>query len=85
MSIGEAKNDLMFQILMKVSSRINGDDFEFLRDQIETVLYNYDISKIENTELSCNNDGKTTCELLDFFRIGKLASGRKESTVNQYL
>ena len=78
------RTELITQILLKVSDKINGDDLVYLRDQLSSVLYNYSVKEITQTELASKNNGEMTKELLKYFRIGKLSSGRTSASIEQY-
>lgn len=63
---------------------LSKDQLNNLKSQLQLSLHNYSISKIETTELSIGN-GDTTRELLEYFTICKLGSGRNRKTIKQYV
>lgn len=77
------KENLINQLVIRLADNTNLSIGE-LKSQIETTMYNWNVSEIETTELSCHN-GDATRELLEYFRIGKLSSNKSPDTVNQYI
>ncbi len=54
-----------------------------IKSILELTLYDYEITKINCTELS-TTDGITTKNLFEYFAIGKLASGVKKNSLANY-
>ena len=79
-----AKNNLTATFLLKISERIGDTDLVFIRDQLLAVLYNYSVEEIQSTEITSVNDGRTTRDLFEYYRVGKLSSGMSEKSIEQY-
>ena len=54
-----------------------------LKQKLQMELYDWNVQKIETTELSIKN-GEVTKELLRYFEIGKLGSNKSKETIIQY-
>ena len=78
------KTELINTILYSMMDELNKDQIFKLKNQLQLVLYDYDILKINNTEIS-NGTCETTRELLEYFSVCKLGSGRCRNTVKQYI
>lgn len=78
------KLELVNTVLYAMMGKLNRDQLNELKNQLQLVLYDYNISKIENTEISIGSE-ETTEELLKYFAICKLGAGRSKATVKQYL
>lgn len=78
------KTELINTILYSMMDALNKNQICELKNQLQLVLYDYDISKINNTEIS-NGNYETTQSLLEYFTICKLSSGRSHKTIRQYL
>lgn len=70
--------------LLKLTEQINGSELIFIRDTLQAVLYDYAISHVQDTGLITVNDGKTTSDLMKYFKMGKLSSGMAERSIEQY-
>lgn len=80
--MNETKENLINSLVIQLADNTNlsiGD----LKAKIQTELYNWNVTKIESTELSVAN-GDATRELLKFFEIGKLGSNKCRDTIVQY-
>lgn len=78
------KDELVNVILCSMSNKIDDNQFEQLKQCLQISFYKYTIEKIESTELSCGYEN-TTRELVEYFTICKLGSGRNRDTVKQYV
>ena len=81
--MGSAKDEFITMYLNSIMERFHGEDLKFLKDKFWMVTYNFSVEEIKTTELSVVN-GETTAALLEYFRIGKISSGKTEDTVEQY-
>ena len=79
----ENKENLINSLVIKLADSTNLSVGE-LKSQLEIAMYDWSVSKIENTELTCS-DGTVTKNLLEYFRIGKLSSNKTQETINQYV
>ena len=78
------KTELINTVLYGMMDELNKDQLCLLKSKLQLALYNYDISEIETTEVStgcCEN----TRELLEYFTVCKLGSGRSQKTIKQYI
>ena len=78
------KTEFINTILYGMMDNLNKNQICELKNQLQLVLYDYDISKIDNTEIS-NGSYETTQELLEYFTVCKLSSGRSRNTIKQYI
>ena len=78
-----AKDEMIMIYMDAVMERFNGDDLRFLKEKFWMISYNFSISEIKTTELATTN-GCATEQLFAYFKIGKISSGKSESTVEQY-
>lgn len=78
------KTELINTVLYSMMDDLNKDQMGKLKDQLQLVMYNYDISKIETTEVSTGTC-ETTRELLEYFTVCKIGSGRSHKTIKQYI
>lgn len=78
------KTELINSILYGMIDELDKEQLGVLKSQLQLSLYNYDISKIESTEVSIGNN-ESTKELLEYFSVCKLSSGRSKDTIKQYL
>lgn len=78
------KTELINSILYGMMDELNKEQLGVLKSQLQLVLYDYNISKIDNTEVSIGNH-ESTKELLEYFSVCKLSSGRSKDTIKQYL
>jgi integrase/recombinase XerD len=82
--MNDCKNELVNVILYSMIDKLDKEQVDQLKHCLQVSFYSYDINKIENTELSCGC-GNTTQELIDYYAICKLGSGRSQDTVKQYI
>ncbi len=78
------KTELINAVLYSMMDELDKNQLTKLKSQLQMTLYNYDISKIETTEISVGTC-ETTRELLEYFTVCKLGSGRSHKTIKQYL
>lgn len=78
------KTELINSILYGMIDELDKEQLGVLKSQLQLVLYNYDVSKIESTEVSIGNQ-ESTKELLEYFSVCKLSSGRSKDTIKQYV
>lgn len=78
------KTELINTILYSMMDELNKTQLNDLKNQLQVVLYDYDISKIDSTEVSVGNQ-ESTRELLEYFSVCKLSSGRSHKTIKQYI
>lgn len=78
------KDELINVVLCSMSNKLDDNQFEQLKQCLQVSFYKYTIEKIESTELSCGYKN-TTRELIDYFSICKLGSGRNKNTIKQYI
>lgn len=79
-----AKDEMLMQYMKACMERFSSDDLKFLEEKFWMVSFNFSVQTIDSTELA-TTDGQTTELLLDYFRIGKLSSGKSSSTIEQYI
>lgn len=82
--MSNCKKELINEILCSMIGKINNEQLEQLKNCLQISVYNYNIEKMETTELSCGSEN-TTKELIDYFTICKLGSGRNKNTIKQYI
>ena len=78
------KTELINTVLYSMMDRLDRDQLAELKKQLQLTLYDYSIDKLESTEISVGN-AETTVELLEYFTVCKLSSGRNQKTIKQYL
>lgn len=78
------KTELINTVLYSMMDELSKDQLTKLKNQLQMTLYDYDISKIETTEISVGTY-ETTRELLEYFSVCKLGSGRSHKTIKQYI
>ena len=78
------KNELINTILYNMMNKIDRKQLDELKHCLQVSFYDYTISKIEATEVSCGSE-EITEELLKYFAVCKLGAGRSKATVKQYL
>ena len=78
------KDELTNVILCSMMDKLDSLQFEQLKHCLQTSFYGYTIDRIETTELSCGYEN-TTRELVEYFTICKLGSGRNQNTIKQYV
>lgn len=78
------KEELTNVVLCSMMDKLDSLQFEQLKHCLQISFYNYTIQKIETTEVSvgCEN---TTRDLIEYFTICKLGSGRSQETIKQYI
>jgi integrase/recombinase XerD len=82
--MNNCKEELVNVILYSMIDKIDKDQFEQLKHCLQSSFYNYEIEKIETTELSLGSEDITK-ELIDYYIICKLSSGRSQDTIKQYV
>lgn len=82
--MNNCKDELVNVILYSMMDKIDAEQFEQLKHCLQMSFYNYTIEKLETTELSCGCEN-TTKELIDYYAICKLGSGRSQDTIRQYI
>ena len=78
------KTELINTVLYGMIDELNKDQLCLLKSKLQLALYNYDISEIKTTEISVGCC-ESTRELLEYFTVCKLGSGRSQKTIKQYL
>ncbi len=78
------KTELINTVLCGMMDELDKDQLCELKKQLQLTLYNYSISKLESTEISVGHP-ETTMELLEYFTVCKLSSGRNQKTIKQYI
>ena len=78
------KEELTNVVLCSMMDKLDSLQFEQLKHCLQMSFYNYTIQKIETTEISCGCYN-TTRELIEYFSICKLGSGRSQETIKQYV
>ena len=79
-----SKNELINTILYNAMGSFDKDVIVELKNILNISLYDYSVNKISSTEVSVGN-GETTMDLLEYFTICKLSSGRSQKTIKQYI
>ena len=79
-----AKDEMLTQYMRACMDRFSSDDLKFLEEKFWAVSFNFSVDMITTTEVA-TTDGSMTDALLDYFRIGKLSSGKSPSTIEQYV
>ena len=82
--MSNCKKELINVILYSMIDKIDKKQFEELKNCLKVSLYDYSIEKSKSTELSCGCKN-TTQELIDYYVICKLGSGRSQETIKQYI
>lgn len=80
--MNETKENLINSLVIQLADNTNLSICD-LKAKIQLGLYDWNVTKIESTELSVSN-GDVTRELLKFFEIGKLGSNKSQETIVQY-
>ena len=78
------KEELINVILCSMIDKIDAEQFNQLKHCLQRSFYNYIIEKLETTEVSCGSKNVTQ-ELIDYYTICKLGSGRNTETIKQYI
>lgn len=81
--MSSAKDEFVTMYVNEIMERFNGEDLKYLKDKFWLVAYNFSVEEIKTTELSTTT-GETTEHLFQYFRVGKLSSGKSEATIDQY-
>ena len=80
--MGDNKDNLINSLIISLADNTNLPISE-LKQKLQMELYDWNVEKIETTELSVKN-GEVTKELLRYFEIGKLGSNKSKETIVQY-
>ena len=78
----QTKDNLINELVISLADSCNLPISE-LKKKLQMELYDWNVQKIETTELSIKN-GEVTKELLRYFEIGKLGSNKSKETIVQY-
>ena len=78
----QTKDNLINELVISLADSCNLPISE-LKQKLQMELYDWNVQKIETTELSIKN-GEVTKELLRYFEIGKLGSNKSKETIIQY-
>ena len=78
----QTKDNLINSLIVTLADDYNLPISE-LKQKLQMELYDWNVQKIETTELSIKN-GEVTKELLRYFEIGKLGSNKSKETIVQY-
>lgn len=78
----QTKDNLINSLIVTLADDYNLPISE-LKQKLQMELYDWNVQKIETTELSVKN-GETTKALLRYFEIGKLGSNKSKETIVQY-
>ena len=82
--MNNCKKELVNIILSYMVGKIDTEQFNQLKNCLQISFYNYNIEKLETTEVSCGSENITK-ELIDYYTICKLGSGRNVETIKQYI
>ena len=78
----QTKDNLINELVISLADNCDLSISE-LKQKLQMELYDWNVQKIETTELSIKN-GEVTKELLRYFEIGKLGSNKSKETIVQY-
>lgn len=78
----QTKENLINSLIISLGDSTNLSIAE-LKAKLQMELYDWNVSKVETTEISVAN-GDVTRELMKFFEIGKLGSNKSRETIIQY-
>lgn len=78
----ESKHDLVNALVYRLADRVDMPIGE-LKAAIEISMFDYDVKKVETTELSVGS-GQATNELWWYFEMGKLSQNLSQASLNQY-
>ena len=78
----QTKENLINSLIIRLADDTNLSISE-LKAKIQLELYDWNVTKIESTDLVTTN-GETTKELFKFFAMGKLGSNKSKETIIQY-
>ena len=81
--MSNCKDELVNVILYSMFDKIDSKQLKQLKQCLQISFYNYTIEKLKTTELSCGCVN-TTKDLVDYYSICKLGSGRSQDTIKQY-
>lgn len=76
------KENLINELSIRMSAELN-ISAKAVKDILVMSLYEYDINKIETTEIT-STDGSITENLWKYYCIGKLGANKSEKTLEQY-
>ena len=79
----ESKADLVNSLVYRLADKVEIPISE-LKAAIEISMYEYNIEKIESTELTVSGAGNITDQLWMYFEIGKLSQNITRGTLDQY-
>jgi len=82
--MSSCKEELVNTILHSMIDKIDKNQFDQLKCCLQTSFYNYTIEKLETTELSYGSKDVTN-DLIEYYSICKLSSGRSKETIKQYV
>ena len=82
--MSNCKEELVNVILYSMVDKIDTKQFEQLKHCLQVSFYDYTIEKHETTVVSCGYEN-TTKDLIDYYTICKLGSGRTQDTIKQYI
>lgn len=82
--MNNCKEELINIILCSMVDKIDAEQFNQLKHCLQRSFYNYIIEKLETTEISCGSKNVTQ-DLIDYYTICKLGSGRNTETIKQYI
>ena len=80
----DAKENLELQVVTLMRKSLSEDQLNMLQNVLTSVMYNYGVTEIKNTELAIYEGSKTE-KLLQYFAMSKLASKKSKNTVSQYI
>lgn len=78
----ESKDDLVNALVYRLADRVDMPIGE-LKAAIEVSMFDYNVKRIETTEVSCGG-GNITDNLWMYFEIGKLSQNISQGTIEQY-
>lgn len=82
--MSNCKDGLINTILYSMIDKLDSSQLDKLKHCLQISFYDYNIEKIETTEVSCGSENSTR-ELIEYFSICKLSSGRSQNTIKQYV
>ena len=80
----EAKENLELQILSSMRETLSETEYNRLKNNLVSILYNFSINEIKNTEI-VNYEGSRTDQLLKYFAITKMSEKMSIKSVEQYI
>lgn len=78
----ETKSDLVNALVYRLADNVNMSVME-LKSAIEISMFDYNVERIETTELSCGG-GAVTDNLWMYFQMGKLSQNLAQGTLDLY-